>query len=168
MRHSLDRSALTPADKRALTTTKLAAILDLALAELGLERFAVEVSFVSDRKMRMLNREQRGKDKATDVLSFPMFEAKHARVRQAAWEKALPDQTLGAIVIAVGVARRQASEYSHSFADEVTRLIVHGVCHLAGYDHELSAREEKLMFAVEDRILGRLRARMTKKFAKKT
>jgi probable rRNA maturation factor len=148
---------LSPSDKRALTTKKLAAILDLALLTLKLSRFSVELSFVSDRQMRALNRTQRNKDKATDVLSFPMFEAKHGRVRQLRWERASPEQTLGAIVIAVGVAHRQARDFAHPFAAEVTRLMVHGVCHLAGYDHELSAREEKLMFAVEDRILARVR-----------
>lgn len=107
--------------------------------------------------MRVLNKRTRAKDKATDVLSFPNYEAKHGRVAQEKWERGLPDPLLGSIVIAVGVAARQAKEFEHSYADEVTRLIVHGVCHLAGYDHELSPREEKLMFLMEDRILARVR-----------
>lgn len=108
--------------------------------------------------MRTLNKAQRNKDKPTDVLSFPMFQAKHGRVRQAKWERALPEPVLGSIVIAVGVAVRQAKEFEHSLLAEVSRLLVHGVCHLSGYDHELGPREEKLMFAVEDRILARMRA----------
>ena len=116
----------------------------------------MELSFIRDAAMRKLNRAQRGKDKATDVLSFPMYEATNGRIKLNRWEKALPDRTLGSIVIAMGVAKRQAVEYEHSLAKELTRLIVHGVCHLSGYDHERSAREEKLMFGVEDRILARL------------
>jgi probable rRNA maturation factor len=151
---------LSATEKRALTssltTKKLAAIVDAALSELRLTGYDVELSFIRDPAMRKLNKAQRGKDKATDVLSFPMYEAKHGRIKLSRWEKALPNRTLGSIVIAMGVARRQAVEYEHSLAKELTRLIVHGVCHLSGYDHELSAREEKLMFAVEDRILARI------------
>ena len=107
-----------------------------------------------DGKIRRLNLSQRGKDKATDVLSFPMFEAKNGKVKLAAWERALPEKVLGSIVIAMGVAQRQAKEMGHTLSAEVTRLLVHGVCHLAGYDHERSPREEKLMFLREDRILA--------------
>ena len=163
MKHLFNRTTLNVSEKRALTraltTTKLAAIVDDALAELGLAGYDVELSFIRDPAMRKLNRDQRGKDKATDVLSFPMHEAKHGRIKLSRWEKALPERTLGSIVIAMGVAARQAVEYEHSLGKELTRLIVHGVCHLSGYDHELSGREEKLMFAMEDRILARIARR---------
>src|SRR5688572_11719112 len=78
------------------------------------------VAIVSDRRMRALNRQFRGKDKVTDVLSFPS------------------DQRgfLGDIVIAAGVAKRQARDAGHSAQTEFRVLALHGLLHLLGYDHE--------------------------------
>lgn len=78
------------------------------------------VALVSDRRMRALNRQFRGKDHATDVLSFPSDERGF----------------LGDIVIAEGVAKRQAKEQGHSLKIEVQTLALHGLLHLLGYDHE--------------------------------
>ncbi|HJU41211.1 MAG TPA: rRNA maturation RNase YbeY [Vicinamibacterales bacterium] len=78
------------------------------------------VALVSDRRMRALNRQFRGKDYATDVLSFPSDERGF----------------LGDIVIAEGVAKRQAKEHGHSLKIEVQTLALHGLLHLLGYDHE--------------------------------
>ena len=78
------------------------------------------VALISDRRMRALNRQFRGKDHATDVLSFPSDERGF----------------LGDIVIAEGVAKRQAKEHGHSLKTEVRTLALHGLLHLLGYDHE--------------------------------
>jgi probable rRNA maturation factor len=78
------------------------------------------VAFASDARVRALNRTFRGKDYATDVLSFPADEP----------------GVLGDIVIATGVARRQAREAGHGFAAEARVLALHGLLHLLGYDHE--------------------------------
>jgi probable rRNA maturation factor len=78
------------------------------------------VALVSDRRMRALNRQFRGKDYATDVLAFPS----DAR------------GFLGDVVIAGGVAKRQAKEHGHSLKTEVQTLALHGLLHLLGYDHE--------------------------------
>ena len=78
------------------------------------------VALVSDRRMRALNRQFRGKDHATDVLAFPSDERGF----------------LGDIVIAEGVAKRQAKDYGHSLKIEVQTLTLHGLLHLLGYDHE--------------------------------
>lgn len=78
------------------------------------------VALISDRRMRALNRQFRGKDYATDVLSFPSDERGF----------------LGDIVIAEGVAKRQAKEHGHSLKIEVRTLALHGLLHLLGYDHE--------------------------------
>jgi probable rRNA maturation factor len=83
-------------------------------------RGEVSVAFVSDAKMRVLNRTHRGQDRATDVLSFPAGEAAF----------------LGDVVIAAGVARRQALAAGHSFGVEARVLALHGLLHLLGYDHE--------------------------------
>jgi probable rRNA maturation factor len=78
------------------------------------------VAWVSDRRMRALNRQFRGRDYATDVLAFPSDERGF----------------LGDIVIAAGVAKRQAKEHGHSLKIEVQTLALHGLLHLLGYDHE--------------------------------
>ena len=83
-------------------------------------RGAVTVAVVPDARVRLLNREYRRKDAPTDVLSFPSEERGY----------------LGDIVIAAGVARRQAAEAGHSFQTELRVLALHGLLHLLGYDHE--------------------------------
>lgn len=83
----------------------------------------VAVALVSDARMRALNRTYRRKDAPTDVLSF----------RAAARET--PGSPLGDIVIATGVARRQAKEAGHSYQTELRVLALHGLLHLLGYDH---------------------------------
>lgn len=86
----------------------------------------VTVAFVSDRKMRKLNNEFRAKDKTTDVLSFP-FEADEFDLEQ---------DFLGDIVISLEQAQRQAFENDLPLDAEIKQLILHGVLHLCGYDHE--------------------------------
>jgi probable rRNA maturation factor len=86
----------------------------------------VTVAFVSDRKMRELNRTFRGKDKTTDVLSFP--------VEQEEFE--MFDNTLGDVVISIEQAARQAKENNLDLETEISQLILHGLLHLCGYDHE--------------------------------
>jgi probable rRNA maturation factor len=83
-------------------------------------RGAVTVAIVPDQRVRSLNRRYRRTDRATDVLSFPADER----------------GTLGDIVIASGVARRQAAGAGHSLQTELRVLALHGLLHLLGYDHE--------------------------------
>jgi probable rRNA maturation factor len=80
----------------------------------------VTVALVSDRKIRTLNRTYRRKDAATDVLSFPADEPRQ----------------LGDVVIAAGIARRQARQAGHPLQTEIRVLALHGLLHLLGYDHE--------------------------------
>ena len=87
---------------------------------------SVTVVFVSDRKMRALNNEFRGKDKTTDVLSFP-FEADKFDIEQ---------DFLGDIVISLEQSQRQSAENDLSLETEIKQLILHGILHLCGYDHE--------------------------------
>jgi probable rRNA maturation factor len=83
------------------------------------------VALVSDRRMRALNRQFRGIDAVTDVLSFPSSD-----------ESASSAAFLGDIVIAQGVAKRQAKEHGHTLKTEIQTLALHGLLHLLGYDHE--------------------------------
>jgi probable rRNA maturation factor len=104
----------------------------------------VTVAFVSDRAMRELNRMWRGKRATTDVLSFP--------AEQAEFEEAA-GSTLGDIVISIEQAARQAKEHGLSFENEIAQLIVHGLLHLSGYDHETDHGE---MNRLELRLRKRL------------
>ena len=89
------------------------------------------IAFVSDRKMRELNQMFRGKNSTTDVLSFP-FEADEFEVEST---------NLGDIVISLEQAARQAAENDLNFETEIKQLILHGILHLCGYDHEADAGE---------------------------
>jgi probable rRNA maturation factor len=105
-------------------------------------RGGVTVVLATDARVRTLNRDYRGKDYATDVLSFPVDDdgapgAKHAKNAKIA-KKA---RHLGDIVIARGVAARQAREARHALATELRILALHGLLHLLGYDHEHDAGE---------------------------
>jgi probable rRNA maturation factor len=102
------------------------------------------VVFVSDRMMRELNRRWRGKRGTTDVLSFPAGQDEFERAAGA---------TLGDVVISVERAARQATEHGLSFEREVEQLILHGLLHLCGYDHE---RDDGEMNALELRLRRRL------------
>ena len=104
--------------------------------------------FVNDREMHILNREYRGKDRPTDVLSFPMLEGQG---REAA-------SSLGDIVISLDTAKRQARQYRHSLDAEVSRLLVHGILHLLGFDHERVSRARRVeMQRMEDKVISLLK-----------
>ena len=83
----------------------------------------VELVFVNDDEMRKINREHRGIDKATDVLSFPYEQ--------------VPGGLMGSVVISTDTASRVASELGHSIECEIALLFLHGVLHILGYDHEI-------------------------------
>jgi probable rRNA maturation factor len=97
-------------------------------------RGTMTIALVSDARMRALNRRYRGKDYATDVLSFPVLAA--PPVRSAARRSGRGRSHLGDIVIARGVAGRQAREAGHGTPEELRILALHGLLHLLGYDHE--------------------------------
>ena len=107
-------------------------------------RGRVGVALVSDATLRALNRRYRGRDYATDVLSFPDAGADKSRGRVGS---ALP--FLGDIVIARGVVRRQARAVGHARDTELRVLALHGLLHLLGYDHE---RDDGAMSRVEERL----------------
>jgi probable rRNA maturation factor len=93
-----------------------------ALAALGNEQASATIAFVSDTRIRQLNRQFRGIDKPTDVLSFPA--------------EAPAELNLGDIAVSVDTAAAQAKENGLEFENEIQQLILHGLLHLSGYDHE--------------------------------
>ncbi|HVF57011.1 MAG TPA: rRNA maturation RNase YbeY [Pyrinomonadaceae bacterium] len=108
------------------------------------EGAGVTLAFVSDRAMRELNWRWRGKRGTTDVLSFPAVQDEFEKTEGL---------TLGDVVVSVEQAARQAAEHGLSFENEVEQLLLHGVLHLCGYDHERDGGE---MNALELRLRGRL------------
>jgi probable rRNA maturation factor len=109
----------------------------------------VSVTFVDNEKIREINRDYRGKDKPTDVISFALEEMGDEEIEIVGAE--IPP-VLGDIIISVPKAREQAEEYGHSFMRELGFLVVHGFLHLLGYDHE-TEEEEKEMFSKQEQIL---------------
>jgi probable rRNA maturation factor len=119
----------------------LSKIAHRALEVLGLNRAELSIVLVSDPQIKRLNKLYRNKDKPTDVLSFPIGEKVNGWL------------ILGDIVISVDTARRQAKEFGYSLEEELKRLLVHGLVHLLGYDHELGGEEEKKFFELEEFVL---------------
>jgi probable rRNA maturation factor len=109
----------------------------------------VSISFVDNEQIRAINRDYRGKDKPTDVISFALEEMGDGEVEIVGVD--MPP-LLGDIIISVPKAKEQAEEYGHSFMRELGFLAVHGFLHLLGYDHE-TEEEEKEMFAKQKQIL---------------
>lgn len=102
--------------------------------------FSLTVLLSSDRRLKSLNREFRGKDKSTNVLSFAAAPN--------------PEHYRGDVALALGVTRREAKAQGKALADHASHLVVHGVLHLAGFDH-IRARNAKRMEALEIAILER-------------
>ncbi len=103
--------------------------------------YEVSVSFVGDEEIHELNRDYRGVDRTTDVLSFPMDDEF--------------TNMLGDIVININKVIEQAKEYGHSEKREISYLTVHSTLHLMGFDHE-EEEDKKEMRAVEDRVMEKL------------
>ncbi len=108
----------------------------------------LSVTFTDDEGIRVLNRDFRKLDRATDVLSFPLTD--YAGTALPIDE---PEASLGDIVISLERAAAQAEEYGHSFEREVAFLTVHSMLHLLGYDHEDGGEEEQDMRARQSAIL---------------
>jgi probable rRNA maturation factor len=116
----------------------------LALEKLDMleeEITEVTIAFIDDEAMKDLNRKFRKKGKTTDVLTFPADDSYN--------EPSATGRPLGDIVISVDQARRQAADEKHSLATEVRYLVLHGVLHALGYDHETDQGE---MNALETRL----------------
>ncbi|MCI8514799.1 MAG: rRNA maturation RNase YbeY [Lachnospiraceae bacterium] len=122
----------------------------------------VSVLLTDDEEIARINREQRGIDRPTDVLSFPMAEYERPGdfdfLERAGWEYFHPETgelLLGDIVISMEKAMRQADQYGHSGEREVAFLTAHSMFHLFGYDH-MEEGERKIMEAKQADLLDRL------------
>lgn len=120
---------------------------------------AIEFSFVDGEEIRRLNRELRGMDKVTDVLSFPALDDVKGK---AVFRKDHPFEIdeegnllIGSIAVCCDRAREQAEEYGHPYNRELHYLLVHGIMHCLGYDH-MTDEEKAEMREKEELILGKL------------
>ena len=125
------------------------------LSDVGETSAELGILFVGDQRMRGFNRQYLGKDRTTDVLAFAMRESLTPH------PSPLTPVMLGDVVIAVPTAARQAKQGRRSLDEELTVLLVHGILHLCGYDHERSEKEARRMHRRERMILRSL-ARLPK------
>ena len=126
----------------------------LQLADMSIE---VGIRFVGSARMRTLNRERRGVDAPTDVISLPLLtpvEFKKLRKSQFGKQNTSGPFLMGDIVICPIVARQRARQEGVSLTSRYAWLLVHGLLHLAGYDHEVSVRAARTMEALEQQILS--------------
>ena len=120
----------------------LARLAGAILSDVGEASAELGILFVGDQRMRGLNRRYRGKDCTTDVLAFAIRGGPHSS-----------SHLLGDVVIAVPTAARQAKQGHRSLDEELTMLLVHGILHLCGYDHERSEKEARRMHRRERMVL---------------
>lgn len=117
----------------------------------------ISVTICDNEQIQEINNEQRGIDKPTDVLSFPMLEFdENGDALGCDFDMDGELVMLGDIVISMERAKEQAEEFGHSLKREVAFLTVHSMLHLLGYDHVTSEEDEKVMFQKQDEILDLL------------
>lgn len=119
--------------RHSVDTEKWRAFGEKALREIGAESRGAIIAFVSDRMMRELNKEFRGRNATTDVLSFPAGRFEVASI--------VEEDNLGDVVVSLERAAAQAIEHELEFEDEIAQLILHGLLHLCGHDHEMDSGE---------------------------
>lgn len=125
----------------------------LAAPELAHDHMLVSLVLADDDDVHALNRQWRARDKPTNVLSFPMLS--RDEVLRAAADAGAPAM-LGDLILAHGVCRREAAEKGIAMAAHATHLIVHGLLHLAGYDHETGDADAEAMEDLERKALASL------------
>lgn len=132
---------------RGRKTTGLAKTARAILSSLDLTDAELSILLTGDGEIHDLNLRYRGKDKPTDVLSFPQDDEEPVEGSP---------RILGDVVISVETTDRQAAEKGHTFERELTILLIHGVLHLIGYDHERGRKDGIVMRAMEKRLLKEL------------
>ena len=114
---------------------------------LGIKNANMSIILIDDDKMHELNKEYRGVDRTTDVLSFALEDNQDIK---------LPIRELGDVFISIPKMIEQAKEFNHSEKRELSFLACHGLLHLLGYDHTKSKEEEEKQFGLQDKILNEL------------
>lgn len=123
-------------------------VAEKILSVLGYPDSELSVSIVGDRTIRRLNRDYLGRDKTTNVISFSLQEGEFGGINA---------QALGDVVVSADTAAREAEEGGLTFDQRLTFLLLHGILHLTGFDHERSGEQEaRLMEAKEQELFGML------------
>ena len=148
---SIEADWPTATDWEALAERAAAALAPLA-PELANPRLSASLLFADDADVHELNREWRGKDKPTNVLSFPMLEREDLLGLPADG----PPEMLGDIALALDTCAREAADKGLPLEHHATHLIVHGLLHLAGHDHEISPEDARTMELLEIKALAQL------------
>ena len=123
----------------------LTEVIDSTLAHEKVENAIFSIIFVEDEEIHNINKEYRGVDRVTDVISFAFEDNENILYNNI--------RMLGDIYICIPQMKRQAEEYKHSEKRELSFLTVHGLLHLLGYDH-MNPEEEKVMFELQELILN--------------
>ena len=141
----------SPPDWEAFSERAASALAQLA-PELANPRLSASILFTGDAEVHALNAEWRGKDKPTNVLSFPMLE------REDLLNLALegPPELLGDIALALETCTREAADKGISLEHHAAHLIVHGLLHLAGHDHVTSPEDARAMESLEIKALAQM------------
>jgi len=121
-------------------------VIDYTIKKLNIENSIFDIIFINDEEMHKLNKEYRGIDRTTDVLSFALNDNKHIETMI---------NSLGDIFISIPKMKSQAETYGHSEKRELSFLTLHGILHLLGYDH-MNVSDEKIMFGLQKEILNDL------------
>ena len=117
-------------------------------------KMIITITLTTPENIQKINKEYRNIDRATDVLSFPMFE-KEELTKKIKNQEFMHEDVLGDIIISIEKVEEQAKEYGHSFERELSYMVVHGFYHLMGYDH-MTEEEKTEMRKKEDVILNAL------------
>lgn len=123
--------------------------------KLDSNKWIITVTLTTSDDIQEINKEYRNIDKATDVLSFPMFEKEELNNCRKNQDKQNQD-ILGDIIISIDKVKEQAIEYGHSFERELSYMLVHGFYHIMGYDH-IEEEDKKEMRPKEEKILEELK-----------
>lgn len=128
--------------RRPVAKTALRKVAQRILDALGCPEAELSITIVGDRSIRILNRQYLGRDKATNVISFAMQEGEFGSVN--------PD-VLGDVVISADTAAREAEEAGDTFLGRLNFLLLHGILHITGYDHERSGEAEAARMEAKER-----------------
>lgn len=134
---------------KAYTSKFFERILITAIEEikLGGQNVGISVNLVGEAKIRQLNRRYRNKNKATDVLSFPMKSSSGFQ------DPSSKTQDFGDVFICLSIAKKEAKRENITMKQKLAQLTVHGFLHLVGYDHDESKKGADTMFGLESKIL---------------
>ena len=148
---SIDAPWPSPPDWEELAVRAANALVQVT-PELANSRLSASLLFAGDGDVHALNREWRGKDKPTNVLSFPMLE----RADLLALAPEGPPELLGDLALAFETCAREAADKGVTLEHHAAHLIIHGLLHLAGYDHETGPAEARAMETLEIKALAQL------------